>query len=318
VTLPDALREGIDQLVGRAERGRVEEAARRLSEAYRSGGPGARRAASSPDDVAAYLATRAPATYAAVEDVCGRLRGVRPDWRPVTLLDLGAGPGVASWAACASWPSIARVTLVEPEKVMVSSGKALAAGGPEPLRRAEWLTGTAGTAGMPADLVVASYLLGELEPGEVGTLVAHAWALTADTLIVVEPGTTAGYRRVLEARRSSLESGGFVLAPCPHERPCPLAEGDWCHFSVRLARSRTHRLAKGAERGFEDEKLSYVVLSRVARGRPDGRVIRRPDARPGHVVLDLCTPAGIERRTVSRRDGDAYRGARKLRWGDAV
>ena len=47
-------------------------------------------------------------------------------------------------------------------------------------------------------------------------------------------------------------------------------------------------------------------------------MIRRPALRPGHVVLDLCTPAGLEQRTVSRREGSDYRSARKLLWGDSV
>ena len=47
-------------------------------------------------------------------------------------------------------------------------------------------------------------------------------------------------------------------------------------------------------------------------------MIRRPDRRPGHVVLDLCTPSGLERRTVSRRDGPDYRVATKVGWGEAL
>ena len=71
-------------------------------------------------------------------------------------------------------------------------------------------------------------------------------------------------------------------------------------------------------RGFEDEKLSYVVLCRAPQPRPEGRVIRRPDLRQGHVVLDLCTESGLERRIVSKKDGPDYRRARKLKWGDAL
>ena len=115
-----------------------------------------------------------------------------------------------------------------------------------------------------------------------------------------------------------IAAGGSTLAPCPHDASCPLPADDWCHFSVRLPRSRTHRLAKGAERGFEDEKFSYAVLCREPHETAAARVLRRPALRPGHVVLELCTPAGLEQRTVSRREGDVYRRARKVSWGDAV
>jgi len=166
--------------------------------------------------------------------------------------------------------------------------------------------------------VVASYLIGELDPGALDGFVRDAWAKTSDTLVLVEPGTTAGYERTLAVRAAVIASGGSTVAPCPHDTSCPLTDGDWCHFATRLPRSRTHRIAKGAERGFEDEKFSYVVLCRSPQPRPLERVIRRPDLRPGHVVLNLCTPSGLEQRTVSRRQGDAYRRARKVHWGDAL
>src|SRR6476659_95275 len=99
MALPEALQTGIDELVERVDAHALERAAASLSERYRGGAATASRAARSSVEVAAYLATRAPATYAAVEDVCRRIRAMRPEWRPRSLLDLGAGPGVAAWAA---------------------------------------------------------------------------------------------------------------------------------------------------------------------------------------------------------------------------
>jgi ribosomal protein RSM22 (predicted rRNA methylase) len=318
VTLPEALQSGIDELVRGLDPRELERSAGALSERYRAGGPPASRAVRSADDVAGYLATRAPATYAAVAEVFRQTRLARAGWAPASVLDLGAGPGIASWAAVETWPEITQVTLVEVEREMVRAGKALAERGREALQRASWSVSDAGAAGPQADLVVASYVIGELEPKALGAFARHAWARTSDTLVIVEPGTTAGYERVLAARAAVIEAGGSTLAPCPHDTPCPLPAGDWCHFAARLPRSRAHRIAKGAERGFEDEKFSYGVLCRAAQPRPEARVIRRPDLRPGHVMLDLCTPAGIDRRTVARREGDDYRRARKLRWGDAL
>jgi ribosomal protein RSM22 (predicted rRNA methylase) len=318
VTLPQTLQTGIDELIRGIDSRELERSARNLSETYRAGGRTASRPARSAGDVAAYLATRAPATYAAVAEVFRQICLARPGWAPATVLDLGAGPGIASWAAVEAWPEIAQVTLVEVEPEMVRVGKALAARGREALRQATWTAADVGVAGAQADLVVASYVIGELEPGALDTFGPRAWARASDTLVIVEPGTTDGYGRVLTLRAAVIETGGSTLAPCPHDAACPLPEGDWCHFATRLPRSRTHRLAKGAERGFEDEKFSYAVLCRAAQPRPEARVIRRPDLRPGHVVLDLCTPAGIDRRTVARREGDDYRRARKLRWGDTL
>jgi ribosomal protein RSM22 (predicted rRNA methylase) len=166
----------------------------------------------------------------------------------------------------------------------------------------------------PADLVVVSYVLGELrEP-----VAARLWAETADTIAFVEPGTPAGYRRVLDVRDAVLAAGGFTVAPCPHDLPCPLRADDWCHFAARLPRSRLHRRAKGADLGWEDEKLSYAVLSREPVAKAPARIIRHPQPRSGHVNLVTCEPDGIHQRTISRKQGALYKRARDAAWGDAI
>jgi ribosomal protein RSM22 (predicted rRNA methylase) len=258
--------------------------------------------------VAAYLAYRAPATYAAAAAVFRQVALLRPSFAPRSLLDVGAGPGVATWAAVETWPSLSDLVLVEVEPEMVAAGHELVPGG-------RWLEGDVSGARGPADLVVVSFLLGELrEPLVLGQL----WEQAADTIAVVEPGTPAGYRRVLAARDAVLADGGFTVAPCPHDLSCPLAAGDWCHFGVRLPRSRLHRRAKAVERGFEDEKYSYAVLGREPAARAAARVIRPPQLRSGHVHVATCEPDGIHARTVSRRQGEAYRIARRAAWGDAL
>lgn len=318
MTLPPALQTGIDEFIRGVSPQELERSSRTLSDAYRAGGSRASRAACTTGDVAAYLATRAPATYAAAAEVFGQINLLRPDWAPASVLDLGAGPGIASWAALEAWPEIATATLVEAEPEMARAGRALAEHGPEALRQANWTVSEAGVASAQADLVVVSYVIGELEPTALDSFVQHAWAGAADTLVIVEPGTTAGYQRMLAARAAVIAAGGWTLAPCPHDRPCPLPEGDWCHFAVRLPRSRTHRLAKDAERGFEDEKFSYAVLTRGQMETVTARIIRRPEQNPGHVVISLCTSDGLEKRTITRRQKEAYRDARKRVWGDSL
>ena len=191
VTLPPALQTGIDELVHGINPKELERSALALSDAYRTGGAPASRAARTPGDVAAYLATRAPATYAAAADVFARIRDLRPDWAPVSMLDLGAGPGLASWAAAEAWRQIEVVDLVEQEAEMARAGRRLAGNGPEALRNATWTVADAGTPGSQADLVVVSYLIGELTPGALEELVRHAWERTSDTFVIIEPGTTA-------------------------------------------------------------------------------------------------------------------------------
>ncbi len=316
--LPDELRDATDELVARVGRGRVEAAAERLSGAYRERGAAAAKAARTEADVAAYVAYRAPATYAAMVFVLAHLAEQRPGWCPDTLLDVGAGPGVASLAAAAVWPALERITLVEAEPEMIRAGRALAAvARASAVRDATWVQADAAAADAHADLVLVSYVLNELSPDGVAPLVSKLWEQTEDTIVLVEPGTPDAYRLVLAAREVVLGAGGFTVAPCPHDEPCPLPQGDWCHFSVRLSRGEAHRAAKSVARGFEDEKLSYAALAREPQRRATSRVIRRPVLRSGHVYLDLCEQDGLRRAIVTRREKEKYRRARKAAWGDA-
>jgi ribosomal protein RSM22 (predicted rRNA methylase) len=231
----------------------------------------------------------------------------RPEWTPRSLLDVGAGPGVAAWAAVAAWPSLENLTLVEAEPEMIAAGRELTPG-------AGWVQADVTAARGPTDLVLVSYVLGELHK----PVSLRLWEQTADTIVFVEPGTPAGYRRILDARAAVIEAGGYTVAPCPHDLACPLPGDDWCHFGVRLPRSKLHRRAKGVELGYEDEKYSYAVLSREPVSKASARIIRQPQVRSGHVILTSCEPGGVERRTVSRKQGALYKEAKGAAWGDAI
>jgi ribosomal protein RSM22 (predicted rRNA methylase) len=277
----------------------------RLSAAYR--GQSRPRPVRSRSAVAAYLAYRAPATYAAAEEVFRQVAWLRPDWAPRSLLDVGAGPGIAARAAVEAWPSLDQLTMVEAEPAMIAVGREL-------LPNARWVQADAAAARGPADLVVASYVLGELQESVADRL----WEQATDSIAFVEPGTPAGYRRILEARAAVIAAGGFTIAPCPHDLPCPLPADDWCHFAIRLPRSKLHRRAKGVALGFEDEKYSYAVLARTPVPKADARVIRQPQLRSGHVHLVTSEPDGIHRRTVSRKEGDRFKAAKNAAWGDPL
>lgn len=290
-----------------------------LSGRYRDAGRGAGPVARSADDVLAYAAARLPATFAALRVALGELQA-RTGVEPASQLDLGAGPGTAVWAASQLWPALRTATVVEPETAMRSLGLGLLARAPG-LPAVTWAAGTLPGA-VPAgefDLVTLGYVLGELGGEACEATVDRAWAAAAQALVIVEPGTPAGYGRVLAARARLIDAGATVVAPCPHEGACPLAgTGDWCHFAVRVARSSAHRAAKEARLGHEDEKFSYLVATRSPGARAEARVLRHPQVRSGHVLLQLCARDGLRAETVSKREGDRYRLARKLSWGDEL
>jgi ribosomal protein RSM22 (predicted rRNA methylase) len=230
------------------------------------------------------------------------------------VLDLGAGPGAAAWAATATFPTVCSVTCIEADSAMGTLGRRLSSRSTsEALRSARWVHGDARLPEATADLVIASYVLGELP---VPADVSGWWSAANEVLVIVEPGTVAGFERVRAARAALIEAGATVVAPCPHDRPCPMPEGDWCHFSVRLNRSARHRDAKGGALAYEDEKYAYVAVARAPGTRAQARVLRHPQVRSGHIRFELCTLDGLENRVVSRRTPDDWRTARHTGWGD--
>jgi ribosomal protein RSM22 (predicted rRNA methylase) len=185
------------------------------------------------------------------------------------------------------------------------------------LRGATWDEGRAELDALPpAELVTLSYVVNELPSFDAAVRRA---AEQAEVVVVIEPGTPAGFERIRAVRALLVEAGLRLVAPCPQSGACPIVAGrDWCHFAARIGRSALHRRLKGGDLSYEDEKFSYVAAVRSASGRTPGRVLRRPQLRKGLVSMSLCTPeGGIRPELVSKRQGNLYRAARDVDWGDS-
>lgn len=304
--LPQQVCRAIEERAAAVDLAALERAAAAMSEAYR----GARTARlGAGDRTAAYLVTRMPATYAAARAALGELRARLGDTPIESVLDVGAGTGAASLAARECWGHTISVTMVERDDAFSEAARQWLPDGRvarDDLMRVESLP--------PHDLVIAAYSVGELGRPMAGLL----WKAARVALVVVEPGTTRGYRLCLAIRDELLKAGAHIAAPCPAASECPLRAPDWCHFAARVERSRLHRRIKGAELGYEDEKFSYVALTREPVPLPRARVIRRPVHVPGLIELRTCTAAGARSEQVRKRDREAYRVARHATWGDAL
>jgi ribosomal protein RSM22 (predicted rRNA methylase) len=316
--LPPELEQAIARALASTEPRALASAARRLTERYQRGEFAL--ALREPADRAAYLAVRFPATFAASRNVFGHVRERLPQARFASLLDLGAGAGAASWAA-ASALGVERITCVEHNLPFAELGQRLAAtSGNEPLARAHWLPrDIARVHDLPAhDVVVLSYVLGEIGEPEIERVIDAAWQRAGAVMVVVEPGTPDGFRRLHRVRAQLLAARAHILAPCPHHDTCPMfATGDWCHFAARLARTAQHRRLKSASLGYEDEKFGYIVVAKWPVDRPQSRVLRHPLIHPGHLRLLLCRAERPEQRTVTKAQKPLWRYARQLGWGDA-
>jgi len=319
--VPHTLGQALDAVLDGVPADPLRRATAVLIDAYRTGAPPSAPVLRDPTTAAAYAAYRMPATHAAVSRALRHATDLAPDLDVRTLLDVGGGTGAATWAVAEAFPGLERATVLDASTDALALGARIGRHGPPPVATATWQQGRlGGGVTLPgADLVVASYVLGELAEPLHAPVVDAAVAAAAQLVLVVEPGTPRGYAAVLAARSRLTEVGWHVLAPCPHDGACPVAAraGDWCHFAVRLDRSALHRRVKGGRLGHEDEKFSYVLASRPPVTSAAGRVLRHPVTRKGLVQLEVCGSAGsAERVVVTRRDPIAYRAARDASWGD--
>ncbi|SPE39810.1 conserved hypothetical protein [Candidatus Sulfopaludibacter sp. SbA3] len=304
--LPVPVRRIIEEQAEQAGFPALKRAAAAMSSAYREGRASALGRLSASERTTAYLVTRMPATYAATYSVLGEVRQRLGSTPVPSVLDVGAGTGAASLAA-RHWFPDASLTMVERDSAFAQAARAF-------LPDAHVLNLDASTLDpFPAhDLVIAAYSLGEVSK----PLAHRLWHAARVALVVIEPGTPVGFAFVRSIRDGLLAAGARMLAPCPAETGCPLVSPEWCHFAARVERSSLHRRLKDAQLNYEDEKFSYVALTRDAVPLPEARIIRHPRHQPGLIVLETCTAAGLQTQRIAKRTQDAFRAARKSAWGD--
>ncbi len=309
--LPPELQAGIEQELASADRARLARSSEQITEDYKH----ARfhNALRSAESRAAYLSVRLPATFAANMYVFQEVLRLIPELRPETMLDLGAGPGTATWVAREVWPDLQKSVLIESNRELLEVGQRLAAD-----RQQEWVEADLNSlAEFPsADLVVLSYALGELKSPS--AVIQKAWQAAQKVLVVIEPGTPRNFASLAKIRQQLIDMGAYPIAPCPHTNQCPMAvAGDWCHFAVRVERTSEHRQLKGGTLGYEDEKFSYLAFSKAPTRHAETRIVRHPAIHGGHIKLTLCTSEGLQSPIVTRSQKQLFRAARKAEWGDA-
>jgi len=232
-------------------------------------------------EVKAYAAARMPATVAAVTRT---LKELPQAFLPTTVLDLGAGTGAASLGV---------LQHIQQSLCDYTDDK-------------------------PIDLIILSYVLNELSIAEQQAIIEKLMANQSCYILILMPGTPVCFQQLLILRKLAIEAGYFVAAPCPHQQDCPMATAstDWCHFKVRLPRTRTHRLFKEATLNFEDEKFCYLLLSKNAISTNAARIVKNPLHRSGHSLFDVCEDGELKRVIIGRKHKSLYKTAVKLSWGD--
>lgn len=343
--LPADLRHAGEELLANVSINELSNASKRLSQRYRSETRDGRMHLDSSMAAKAYIAARLPATFAAAYKALDEAYAALGNFAPKTMLDAGSGPGTVFFAAREVFETLENITLFEQSGDIQKIGEELCKKTSQDHQSVKWchedLSKQASLDAMPnAELVTLGFVLDELHDEQQDRLINSLWQKCESALVIIEPGTPAGWRRILRQRQNLENQGAFIAAPCPHNAPCPLTMGtlakmprtikadtsksvgtqeDWCHFSVRLARSKLHRLTKQAEVPYEDEKFCYLVASRFIPQPIGARILSHPQKSSGRFAFKLCTDKGkVEMRQITRRDGEVFKLARRLEWGDSI
>ena len=309
---PQEVRLRIEQLTAGENIKPLAEAAEKLSLRYREQSGSGKRLVGNARDILAYAAVRMPATFGAVSKALELTLECFDD-EINSVLDAGAGTGAAALAA-ALHTDCESVTCLEREQCMTDIGRELseAAG-----VNAEWIRRDLSDGITErADLVTCAYCLNEMTPSQRSAAVKQLAQAAGKLLVIIEPGTPAGFAQLREARKQLVGMGMKIAAPCPDIAECPLPEDDWCHFTARIQRSKLHKRLKGGEVPYEDEKFCFIAAVREDCDPCGARILRHPKIESGRITLHLCTKDGICDKICTSKSKQ-FKAARKSDSGDS-
>lgn len=316
--LPIELKSASEKLLVRYKQAQLKKIVQDLSDRYRNESGTGKVLLSKDIESAVYALVRMPATYGAVSDAL-KYALEYFDGRINSLLDVGAGSGAATWAV-SNLVDLERVTCIEREGSMRRVGETLMKEGNYTLPSVRWVSSDLTTSKITnsADLVVSSYVMNEMAKKDRQFVLDSLWNATEKMLLIVEPGTPAGFSLLRDSRDYLLSKGAHIVAPCPHEFACRLAEDDWCHFTCRVQRSKIHKMLKDADVPYEDEKYSYMAFVKEECTRAPARILRHPYIDKGQISLELCTKNDNRSAVVKKKDGSLFKIARKAKHGDSI
>lgn len=316
--IPDLLENAIEKEIEGIKINELKELAQNLSDRYMNEKRTGQTLLSKEKEAMAYSIMRMPATFGAVTVALRNTLDIANTCNINTVLDIGAGTGAATWAIN-ELTNPKEITCIERENAMRKVGQTLMKYNTE-LENVQWIDEdiTNSKELKNADLVVASYIINELKQEERKRVIQKLLQLESKIILIIEPGTPEGFANIKEIQKIALENEAYIIAPCTSQEKCKLPENDWCHTTVRIERSKIHKILKSGEVPYEDEKFSYIAISKENLGTAESRVLRHPIIETGKITLKLCTKGNIEQRIITKKEKEKFKTAKKKKCGDSL
>ena len=318
--LPIELRSLIEEKLEKSNIKELKNNSESISLKYREKSGKGNRLVTEEIEALAYAAVRMPATYSAVNTA---LKNTFEIYNPEieSVLDVGAGTGAGTWAV-RNFVDLNGSICLERENVMRNLGENLMRESEiDELRSVKWEKFDLVNSDIRynADLVICSYVLNELNEADRRMALEKLWNATNKILLIIEPGTPQGFAEIKELRKILINKGGSIVAPCPNIEKCSMPENDWCHTTCRVARTKIHKMLKNGDVPYEDEKFSYIAVSKEKIEKYDfARVLRHPKIESGKITMQVCSNDGIEEKVITKKDKELFKMARKVGCGDKI
>lgn len=320
--LPIGLRTIIENKLANVNIKDLQKDAENISLTYRNNNGTGNKMLTKELEALSYAVTRMPATFGAVTTALKNTLILYNKTNYITsLLDVGAGTGTATWAAN-ELISLNKITCLEREDVMINLGKYfMQESCNNEIKNAIWKKFDLTTDKLQekADIVICSYVLNELDEAERKNALEKIWEATNKILLIIEPGTPKGFNEVKQIREILIKKGGYIIAPCPNNNKCPKTVDDWCSATCRISRTKEHKLLKSGYVSYEDEKFSYIAVSKEKIENTElSRILRHPIIETGKIILEVCTNEGIKQVIVTKKNKDLFKKAKKAKCGDKL
>ena len=265
-------------------------------------------------EVLAYSIIRMPATFCAIDKAIEEtLKKYNPTIE--TALDIGSGTGAGEWAILNNI-DISKITCIEREDEMSSLAQKLL----EEHKNINWKNQdiVKNKINEKADLVIVSYMINELQDEVKEDVIKNILESFNKIVIFIEPGTPDGFSNIRKIQKLAINNNLNILAPCTSQNECKLPKDDWCHSIVRVERNKIHKFVKDADLPYEDEKFSYIAISKEKIDNSGGRILRHPNISSGFIKVKLCNNGIIEEKTFTKKDKDNFKKIKKLKCGDLI
>lgn len=234
-------------------------------------------------------------------------------WAPQvrTILDWGCGSGIASRRAISHFGAENFDTLYLWDHEPIATDYAASTARQDyPELDTQIVTPGFLQGDTPIGLLIISHVLNELSTEALDSL--RQLITRAEAVLWVEPGTSE-ISRSLSAIRDTLLDKFHVVAPCTHQKSCPvLAEGnerDWCHFfapppSEIFADADWVKFGQRAGVDLRSLPYSFLALDRrpLATDSAFSRILGRPKHFKPYTRFLNCDEHGLEFVTLPKRN----------------